>query len=500
MSQITVTNLTFCYDGSYSPLFENLNLQLDTDWKLGFIGRNGRGKTTFLKLLQKQLEYRGNISSPVKFDYFPFEIATPTRPVRGIIADFLPEIMVWQVERELSLLGLPNNLLDRSFQTLSNGEQTKVQLAMLFLKDNNFLLIDEPTNHLDLEARDVVSAYLNTKKGYIIVSHDRSFLDHCIDHVLSINKANIDIQKGNFSTWWQNKLDQDRNEIATNEKLNRDIKRLSVAAKRTSDWSDEIEKTKIGGNPKGGMVDRGYIGHQAAKMMQRAKAIQNRQQRVIEEKAQRLQNIDSAHALKIHPLIYHADRLVSLKNVSIYYGEHQACSAVDFEIHVGDRIALRGANGSGKSSILKLIIDESIGTLADSGMTYLGNCQIGSQLIISYVPQDAAFLTGSVKGFIADRGIDESLFKAILNKLNLTKELFDHDLSTYSGGQKKKVLIAASLCERAHLYIWDEPLNYIDVISRIQIEDLLAAFKPTLLFVEHDREFCDHVATQVIAR
>lgn len=132
----------------------------------------------------------------------------------------------------------------RPFDSLSNGEQTKVLLATLFIKENSFLLIDEPTNHLDMKARKLVSDYLKSKSGFILVSHDRSFLDNCVDHILSINKTNIEIQKGNFSSWWENKSRQDHFELAENEKLRKDIKRLSDSAKRTGNWSHEVEKTK----------------------------------------------------------------------------------------------------------------------------------------------------------------------------------------------------------------------------------------------------------------
>jgi len=111
--------------------------------------------------------------------------------------------------RELNLLNVAEDVLYRPFNTLSHGEQTKVLLAARFLKENSFLLIDEPTNHLDMNARKLVSDYLKSKRGYILVSHDRAFLDNCIDHILSINKANIEIQKGNLTSWWENKARQD---------------------------------------------------------------------------------------------------------------------------------------------------------------------------------------------------------------------------------------------------------------------------------------------------
>ena len=123
---------------------------------------------------------------------------------------------------------------------------------------------------------------------------------------------------------------------------------------------------------------------------------------------------------------------------------------------------------------------------------------MGSGLKISYITQDTSYLKGNLKDMALEYGIEESLFKALLRKLDLEREQFEKDVSFYSAGQKKKVLLAKSLCERAHLYVWDEPLNYIDVLSRVQIEELLLKYRPTILFVEHDAAFVENVATKVI--
>lgn len=490
MSLISVTNLTFAYDGSYDNLFENVSFQIDTDWKLGFTGRNGRGKTTFLNLLLGKYEYSGTISAKVGFEYFPFHVENKEQNTIDVISGIYPDYLHWELMRELSLLKVSEDVLYRPFASLSNGEQTKVLLAALFLKENSFLLIDEPTNHLDMNARKLVSQYLRTKSGFILVSHDRSFLDRCVDHILSINKTDIEIQKGNFSDWWENKQRQDQFELGENEKLKKDIKRLSEASKRTSNWSHEVEKTKNGTRNSGSKVDKGYIGHKAAKMMKRSKAMEHRQQAAIEEKSKLLKNIEGSESLKITQLAFHKNQLAELDRVAVYYGEKKVCTDVSFTIEQGERIALSGANGSGKSSILKLICGESI--------HYTGTFRKGSQLKISYVSQDTSHLQGNLSDYARSSGIDESLFKSILRKLDFSRVQFEKDMSAFSGGQKKKVLLAKSLCEKVHLHIWDEPLNFIDVISRMQIEELLLEHAPTILFVEHDSEFCKNVATRIV--
>lgn len=493
MSLINISNLTFAYDGSADNIFENVSFQIDTDWKLGFTGRNGRGKTTFLNLLLGKYEYKGSISGGVIFEYFPFEIKDKTLKTIEIIDSLNYDYQMWELEREMSLLDISEDVLYREFNTLSNGEQTKILLAVLFLKENRFLLIDEPTNHLDIEGREIVAEYLKSKKGFILVSHDRRFLDNCIDHILSINKANIEIQKGNFSSWQVNKEMQDNSEIAKNYKLKKDIKRLEQAAKRISEWSDKKEEKKskksYGGRAPA-MIDKGFVGAKAAKMMKRSKNLEARQNSALEEKTKLLKNIELSESLKIKPEEYQSNRMVTLDKVSIFYGEKEVCKDVSFTIEKGDRIALRGKNGSGKSTILKLILGEDL--------KYTGNLYRGSRIKISYVSQETSFLKGKLSDFAKNSGIDESLFRAILRKMDFSREQFDKDLSSYSGGQKKKVLIAKSLCERAHLYVWDEPLNFIDVLSRIQIEELILEFQPTIIFVEHDMVFSETIANKII--
>lgn len=491
MALIDVVDLSFAYEGSYEEVFTHVSFQIDTNWKLGFIGRNGRGKTTFLKLLLGKYEYQGKICSDVEFAYFPYEVTEEGRMTWEILEEINPQSEEWEVFRELNLLKVDAEVLYRPFMTLSYGERTKVMLAALFLGENRFLLIDEPTNHLDNDARRIVAEYLDRKKGFILVSHDRCFLDSCVDHILSINKRNIDVQKGNFSSWYENKEAKDHMEAAQNEKLRREMRRLGEAARQSADWSGQVEKSKKGQRVGGLRPDRGHIGHQAAKMMKRAKVLEKRRLKAVEEKAGLLKNIDEAEELKICPLRYHADRLAELKDVALYYGDNRVCSGIELEVCRGDRVCLTGRNGCGKSSLLKLLMREEI--------TYTGICSVGAGIRISYVPQDASWVWGTLSDLAEEYQLDKSLFLSILRKMGMEREQFDTDTGQYSAGQKKKVLLAKSLCEKAHLYIWDEPLNYIDVLSRIQIEKLLLDYQPTMVFVEHDEAFCGKIATKTVS-
>ena len=486
MSMIRVENLTFAYPSSYDNIFENVSFQIDTDWKLGFIGRNGRGKTTFLNLLLGKYEYQGKIQASVQFDYFPYPVSNKNRLTTDILSEVCPLAEEWELLRELSYLEVREDALWRPFFTLSNGEQTKVLLAALFLNSGHFLLIDEPTNHLDMKARETVSAYLKRKKGFILVSHDRCFLDGCVDHILSINRSDIEVQRGNFSTWFTNFQRQQGFELAQNKKLKKSIATMQKSAQRTSAWSDRMEASKYGNGP----VDRGYIGHKSAKMMKRSKSVQIRQQRAIEEKSHLLKNLETTEDLKIAPLLYHTDTLVTFSNVVPVFDGKDVCRPISFSVKQGERIALDGKNGSGKTSLLKLLTGQHT--------EHRGTIAIGSGVILSYVPQDTSMLNGSLSEFAKASQIDESLFKAILRKMDFSRIQFEKKMEDFSAGQKKKVLIARSLCEQAHLYVWDEPLNYIDIYSRMQIEKLIEEFSPTMIFVEHDLAFRKNIATRTV--
>ena len=174
----------------------------------------------------------------------------------------------------------------------------------------------------------------------------------------------------------------------------------------------------------------------------------------------------------------------------VIYDGNETCKPVTFEIHAGERVVIDGKNGSGKSSLLKM--------LSGCQIAHTGTVKIGSGLVISYVAQDTSHLTGTLSEFAEKNNLNESLFKAVLRKMDFERVQFEKDMKDFSQGQKKKVLNYKSLCEQAHLYVWDGPLNFIDVYSRIQIERLIEQFAPTMLLVEHDAAFREKIATKVV--
>ena len=505
MSQINVSNMSFCYDGSPDNIFENVSFSIDTNWKLGFIGRNGKGKTTFLRLLLGQLEFTGNIASDAVFEYFPYKISNEhlQTDAASFIDDVRPGREIWRVITELSLLGEEADILYRPFSSLSHGQRTKVLLAVLFSGENEFLLIDEPTNHLDALSREKVKEYLASKKGFILVSHDRDLLDACCDHVLVLNRQSIEVQNGNFSSWWDNKQRHDSFALAENDKHRREIKKLRQAAKRTSDWADKNERTKIGFDPVKEhdrcISTRSFIAAKTKKMQSRVSSIEKRIDREIERKEGLLNDIERKKDLRLSPLSYHRETLINVRDYSFTYENTGKTLFGDltFSIRRGEITFLHGSNGCGKSTLIKRIL-HSLGISNAPEFSESGTFEVPSGLIVSYIDQDTSHLSGTIQQHCTKNGIDLTLFCTIMRNLGVEREQFTKDISELSEGQKKKVLIASSLSLPAHLYIWDEPLNYIDIFSRIQIEELLLEYRPSMLIVEHDEQFREKTADKII--
>lgn len=523
MSVIQVNQLSFTYPGSYEPVFTDLTFSMDTDWRLGLVGRNGRGKTTLLRLLSGQLVGAGEIVASVAFDLFPFavdETLSALAVLRNAVAPFdaweaqmerlLLEkteaaIEAWgQIEheysasdgyvineliaREVSRVAVDPAELSRPFSSFSPGERTRMLLCALFLRKNRFLLIDEPTNHLDMAGRDIAAEYLARKSGFLLVSHDRAFLDKSLDHIVALQKTDVRVEQGTYSSYRRNKQMQDDFEREKNEKLTHDIGRLRESSRQKAQWSDRVEATKKGS----GLYDKGYVGHKAAKMMKRSLTIRARIDRQIEEKEGLLKNLEYTAPISLHPLTHPLDTLLRMTDVTAGY-DAAAPVVADLSLRIarGERVALTGPNGSGKSTLLKLMTGELL--------PFAGRIHRASDLVISYMPQSAEHVHGTPYDMARALGLDITYFLTMLRKFDFPREAFERDARGFSMGQKKKLVLAASMAQSAHLYVWDEPLNYIDVESREQIEEMLSETDAAIVFVEHDRRFVEKIATRTIA-
>lgn len=480
MPMITVKDLTFGYDGSDKTLFRGINVTIDTTWKLALAGRNGRGKTTFFKLLKGGLDYEGTINGVPPVIEFPMEE--------------LPDTEDWKVRKELNLMGADPDIIWRPMDTLSGGERTKLMLAYLFAEDGIYPLIDEPTNHLDRQGREAVASYLAGKEGFILISHDRAFLDRCTDHTLVITKSGIELVSTTFSTWWDNNEQRQESEMARNNQLKKEMNSIETAMKKNAQWSSKAESYKNRANAPSKVAQnhwtRAYEASKAKKLMSLSKNLEQRNERKLEEKQSLLKDMEREQTLKITGSTHHDKTPISLKDVSVYRDGEFVTGRINLVVSQGQKISLEGPNGCGKSTLIKYL------TGTDDSITAEGDIHIAKGLKISYVGQDTSELKGCLYDIADEHGADKTQFSTILVKMGFTKEMLYRDVDDLSLGQKKFVMLALSLCEQADVYLWDEPLNYIDVYMRKEIERLIRNSDVTMLFVEHDRAFVENVADE----
>lgn len=525
MSKIIISDLNFSYKEYYQPIFNNVNLSIDTNWKLGLIGRNGRGKTTLLRLLHGEIEPdRGKIAKDVITELFPFPVNMNFRSTLDVVKENIGMIRTMEnrmekiladidgegsskdnrmeeyqrilddyldldgfsieskIKKELNLMQLPERLLSQDYDFLSGGEKTKLQIITLFLRKNAYVLLDEPTNHLDLEGKQVLSAYLQNKSGFLIVSHDRAFIDEVVDHVLSINKANIALEKGNYSSWKRNKEMLEEYEFRTKVRLEREVEALENVSIRTRSWAVVAEKEK---NPYA-THNRGN-GTRAAKFMRQAKTAEQNIQYNLNEKKNLLKNYEVTADLILKKQDTRASCLVSGYDVSFGYTEDPLFEKVNFHINKGDRVWIRGNNGKGKSTLLKLI-----------GRRILCNRLLFAEgIIMETAYQEPLWTEGYVNDLIKDAET-RSRFLDICHRLDVSYDVLKRPLETFSSGEQKKIDTARALASPCHLLLLDEPLNFMDIYFREQLENAILKYTPTIVFVEHDEQFGRNVATSEI--
>lgn len=497
MPVIKIHDLTFGFDNQGTLLFDHSNVVIDTSWKLGLIGRNGRGKTTLLNLLQNKFSYEGQITHQMTFTYFPQKLVDKNQ-ITFYALNEVATFEQWQLERELNLLGVDPLVLWRPFASLSGGEQTKVLLALLFVDEANFPLIDEPTNHLDVLGRKQVAQYLKKKKqGFIVVSHDRHFIDEVVDHILSLEKSQLVLYQGNFSIYEEQKQLRDQYELEQNTKIKKEIGRLQQTAAEKAEWArsregDKTKKSKGFIDTESRRVNKGAVGADAARTMKRAKAIVNRLEEQMSQKAELLKDIETVNTLKLNFVPSHHKLLLQVEDLTLQYPDSSALfKPITFELHQGDRLAIMGANGAGKSSLIHYLQNTFEGSVK-------GKVNRPQRLTISYVRQNYEDNRGSLVEFAESHHLNYEDLLNNLRKLGVEREVFFNKIEDMSMGQRKRVELAKSLATPAELFIWDEPLNYLDVFNQEQLEEVIQSVQPTMLIVEHDETFLKNVATKFL--
>lgn len=547
MSKIAINQMTFYYSDFYHPIFENVNLSLDTDWKLGLIGRNGRGKSSFFRLLMGKLTpVSGTITGAVNVEYFPYEADTRYQNTLDVLKENIGGLrslelrmekivacgreeefaeynecmeqylaqdgfeMESRIRKEFAGMGLSPELLERDYLTLSGGERTRMDIIALFLRKNRFVLLDEPTNHLDIAGKAELAEYLKRKKGFIIVSHDRDFLDQVVDHILSINKATIEIEKGNYSTWLRNKEQKEQFEFRTRERLVREIAQLERHSEQTRDWAGvaNTQKYRFASHARTNGC-RAY--------MRQAKHAEEQILENLQEKKELLKNFEEAKQLELCQQETEAGWLLRTRNLSFSYPDSrvQVLQAVDMKLAPGERLWIKGRNGTGKSTLLKLLAgklelpkeviqrngaEEMQSGKAEGELKGERMLERADDLQISFAGQEPLWQKGTVAEYFSlpEQKEQWEHFLELCHCFDLPEDFLTRPLETYSSGEQKKIDIARALSEPNQVLFLDEPLNYMDTYFREQLEAAILAYTPTLIFVEHEERFGKNVATRVL--
>ena len=523
MASIILHHADFAYPSAPAEVFEDLSFLIDSSWRTGLVGRNGQGKTTLLRLIAGQLEpTAGRVEVPVRTRYFPGPAPRASRPTWEVVRDVIAPFAAWEramddlladgrpaaleryaelherylelggyemqawIAREFDGMGLAAELMSRPFGSLSGGEQTRALIVALFLDSAAFPLIDEPTNHLDRQGRQRLMAYLACKSGFLLVSHDRRFLDGAVDHIVSINRSDVRVNNGNYSQWRAHMDEQLEAERRSRHRIESTVARLETAARSTRQNAQSRERDKY----RTGAMDKGFIGHRAAKQMKRARNVERRIAAELEEKRGLLKNAEKQRKLQVETAARHDEQLIVVQNLTVSAGGRVLFRELSFAVAPGDRIAVAGPNGCGKTTLLDAICG---GVPVHTGLV-----RRPAHVTLARGFQQPLWRDGALGDHLASAGLDETRFRQLMGVLGIEAGVFDRDLATYSQGQQKKVDLCRTLLAGADVLLWDEPLNYVDLISREQIEAAVLDDGPTLVFVEHDQAFVERVATGLI--
>ena len=493
-------------------ILDGLTFQVDSGERVGLLGKNGCGKTTLLRILTGQMDWDegevvlapdkrvGLISQiPVYPAGYTVEdvLDTAFRPLREMEEEM--EQLAARMERGedpallrrydqltaafeagggydtdtrknkvCSGLQIGPGMREQLFDRLSGGEKTRVNLGRLILEDTDILLLDEPTNHLDLKATEWLEEYLDKFKGTVLaVSHDRWFLDRVVDRVIEIQEGKAEFYSGNYSFYVVEKERRYQEKLKQYEKEQAKIQQLEKAAEQLRIWA--------------------YSGND--KIFKRAQSMEKRIERMrTTDRPTRERKME----VRFGEREFRGDEVLTIKGLSKSFGQRALFSGVDLEVVGGERIALLGDNGTGKSTLIKILMGEEG---PDEG-----KIRMGPTVKIGYLPQIIHF----------DHP-ERSLLDTMLYELDCTAQTARNRLASFkfrgedvfkpvsalSGGEQSRLRLCMLMDEKINLLILDEPTNHLDIQSREWIEEAVEEYEGNLLFVSHDRYFIDRFATRV---
>ncbi|CAM3794462.1 ribosomal protection-like ABC-F family protein [Mesobacillus zeae] len=517
MIACSVNQVKKMYGGS--SVFDNISFEIMEKDRVGLVGRNGSGKTTLLRLLAgEEVPDSGQISwkKNCKIGYLAqipdFNNSFTTNDVlktafsdlqqiedkmrkleedmgretnEGKLQKFMNEYGSLQeyfifnggYETEASIKKIVkglniDDLLDKQFSILSGGEKTKVGLALILLKNPGFLLLDEPTNHLDLMAVEWLGSFLKDYNGTVIViSHDRYFLDEVATRVMDLEDGEISCYHTNYSGFVKEKEERLLREFHAYEEQQKKIKKMKEAIKRLREWANRANP------PNEGL-------HKRARNMERAlERLEKLNRPALNRKKMNLEMVSSNRSGK---------DVIMLQGVSKKFGEKLLFRNVNMHLIYQQRAAIVGENGTGKSTLIKLILQQ---LHPDEGEVRVGsNVKIGylSQHIFSDTEDETV-----IEAFRNEVIVTEGEARQILAKFLFYGHMVFRKVAQLSGGERMRLRLAQLMYQDMNVLILDEPTNHLDIESREVLEDALDDYNGTILAVSHDRFFLNKLFEKV---
>ncbi len=512
MIECSVNDVHIGFEVGRSVL-DGVSFQVDTGERVGLLGQNGAGKTTLFRILTGELEPDSGSVTLAKGCRVGLISQIPVYPPGYTVEDVLQSAFARLREMEAELaalaqemaqrpadkallaqydaltaqyelgggydtqtnlnkvsagLGISQKMRDQLFDALSGGEKTRVNLARLILEDTDLLLLDEPTNHLDLHATQWLESYLDRFKGTVLaISHDRYFLDRVVKRIVELENGKANFYAGNYSFYVVEKKARYEEQLRRYEKEQAKVKQLQEAAEQMHLWA--------------------FMG--ADKLHKRAFAM--------EKRAEKLQTVDKptqARALtaRFGEREFHGDEVFSTIALKKSFGDRLLFQDVNLVVRGGERVALLGDNGTGKSTFLKLLLGQEL----PSG----GKVHFGPTVKIGYLPQQVTFdhpERNLVDTMLYGCNCSTQEARDRLAAFQFRGEDVFKTVSALSGGEKSRLRLCMLMDEKINLLILDEPTNHLDIASREWIEGAVAGFDGALLLVSHDRYFINRFAQRI---
>jgi ATP-binding cassette subfamily F protein 3 len=391
-----------------------------------------------------------------------------------------------RTQSTLTGLGLPEAFWGRRVSELSAGQRVRLALARLLLEDHDLILFDEPTNHLDVPAREWLEGHLaGMDTAYVVASHDRRFLDAVSRKVAHLDRGKLTLYSGDYTAFRQQLKQAEEEGWRKYEKSRKLAKKLQRQAQDYKRWSEAGEKEKRGA------ADKGFVSHKAAKVMKRSLVARRRMEEAVENT--RTEKPFEKDAVKIEFGSSKGRSFLRTEGLIVGYSkEHPLTRELSFDLWAGDRLAILGPNGCGKTALLRTALGE-IPPLR-------GDVRLAPSSKVGYFDQDNRRVPHDVTALeaVLGTGRDETLVRTVMGRMGIRRETVNKKVAKLSSGERAKVLLATLILGENNLLVLDEPTNYLDIETQDVLLEALIDFPGGILFVSHDRYFVDELAKKTL--